>query len=78
MSIDTKSLRKYIDRHGPPLSPMLIFTLLDEIDRYQAVVDAVRALADEAREWGRGNPEVLFFEQDIRAVLDADAEEDRL
>lgn len=35
-AIDTAALRKLIDKHGPPLSPMLIFTLLDEIDRLSA------------------------------------------
>lgn len=67
MSIDTKSLRKYIDRHGPPLSPMLIFTLLDEIDRYEAVVDAARAWK---KTYMPAGPDDGAFEEDL-ALFDA-------
>lgn len=30
--IDTENLRRVIDKWGPPLSPMLIFTLLDALE----------------------------------------------
>jgi hypothetical protein len=46
--IDTDQLRKYIDRHGPPLSPMLIFTLLDEIDRLRALIESSRNTCSRA------------------------------
>lgn len=46
--------------------------LVGERARALEALARVRALCDEAREWGKGNPEVLFFEQDIRAAIEED------
>lgn len=42
--INTAELRSLIDKHGPPLSPMMIFTLLDEVDRLREALEASRTL----------------------------------
>ena len=43
-----------------------------QAQRYHAIakLEEIWALCDEPQTWGRGNPEVLFFERDIRAILD--------
>lgn len=49
---DTAELRALITKNGPPLSPMLIFTLLDALDAACARLDDVTLanLYDEAQD----------------------------
>lgn len=44
-AVDTAGIRALIDKHGPPLSPMLIFTLCDALDQARAEVERLTGYA---------------------------------
>jgi hypothetical protein len=64
-------------RRGRTSNPRRDYCYADNQDwpcdstRLVAAVEAALELCAEAQDWGRGNPEVLLFEQDVRRDITA-------